>query len=437
MTPLVASLILVVLICLLLGTGVWIYSGIILLGLISLWGMLGFSLDRVGVIAVKVVSSSAVSWELAAVPMFIFMGDIIFRTDISKRLFAGLAPIVRYVPGGLLHTNILGCTIFAAVCGSGTATTATVGKITIGELLRRGYSVNLVSGSLAGAGTFGLMIPPSIAMIIYGVLANVSIAKLFAAGILPGIMLAVLYSGYIAIYALVNPSVAPKETSPGGLWPIISGLRQLVPFILLMGIVLGSIYTGIATPSEAAAVGVAGALLITVLTGQFSVRIVTEALSSAVRISATIGALVVASAFLSAAITYLRIPAALTSLIASLELTPLLLLAVLGAFYIVLGTFLDGSSMTVMTVPIVLPMVVAAGYDPIWFGIYLVIMIELSALTPPVGLNINILQGLTGQTFEGTVSATIPFFLLLCLGAALLAVFPDIALWLPNQMSAK
>jgi tripartite ATP-independent transporter DctM subunit len=437
MTPLIASLILVVLICLLLGTGVWIYSGIILLGLISLWGMLGFSLDRVGVIAVKVVSSSAVSWELAAVPMFIFMGDIIFRTDISKRLFAGLAPIVRYVPGGLLHTNILGCTIFAAVCGSGTATTATVGKITIGELLRRGYSVNLVSGSLAGAGTFGLMIPPSIAMIIYGVLANVSIAKLFAAGILPGIMLAVLYSGYIAIYALVNPSVAPKETSPGGLWPIISGLRQLVPFILLMGIVLGSIYTGIATPSEAAAVGVAGALLITVLTGQFSVRIVTEALSSAVRISAMIGALVIASAFLSAAITYLRIPAALTGLIASLELTPLLLLAVLGVFYIVLGTFLDGSSMTVMTVPIVLPMVVAAGYDPIWFGIYLVIMIELSALTPPVGLNINILQGLTGQTFERTVSATIPFFLLLCLGAALLAVFPDIALWLPNQMSAK
>lgn len=437
MTPLLASLVLLVLICVLLGTGVWIFSGLIMLGVLALSLLQGFGLDRVALIATRVIQTSAASWELAAIPMFILMGEIIFATDISRRLFNGLAPIVRYIPGRLLHTNVLGCTIFAAVCGSGTATTATVGKITIGELLKRGYDKDLVSGSLAGAGTFGLMIPPSIAMIIYGVLAEVSIARLFAAGILPGLMLAGLYSAYIAIRALMKPSVAPKETTPGGLGEIVAGLLQLGPFLLLMGVIIGSIYSGIATPSEAAAVGVAIALVITVFSGQFRWGMMAHALSSTIRISAMIGVLIVASAFVSAAIAYLHIPEALTGGIAAMQLDPYMLLLVLGIFYIILGTFLDGTSMTVMTVPIVVPMVVQAGFDPIWFGIFLVIMIELSSLTPPVGLNINILQGLTGQSFERTVLAAAPFFLLLCLGAAIIAVFPQIALWLPSTMMAR
>ncbi len=437
MTPVLASVVLLVLVCLLLGTGVWIFSGLMMLGVVALWAIQGFGLDRIGLIATKVISSGAVSWELAAVPMFMLMGEIIFRTDISARLFSGLAPIVRYVPGRLLHTNILGCTIFGAVCGSGTATTATVGKITIGELQRRGYDKDLVSGSLAGAGTFGLMIPPSIAIIIYGVIAEVSIAKLFAAGILPGLMLAFLYSGYIIVRALLKPSIAPPETTPGGVREILVGLLQLGPFLLLMGVVIGSIYSGIATPSEAAAVGVAIAVIIAATTGQLSVRMIVEALSSTIRISTMIGVLVAASIFVSTAIAYLHIPEALTQGIASLNLAPFALLLVLGLFYVVLGTFLDGTSMTVMTVPIVLPMVMHAGFDPIWFGIFLVIMIELSSLTPPVGLNINILQGLTGQSFERTVLAALPFFLLLCLGAAVIAVFPQIALWLPSLMTAR
>ncbi|MBM1172391.1 TRAP transporter large permease [Microvirga arabica] len=437
MSPVLSAGVLLGLVVLFLGAGVWIFAGLILVGIGSLWTVLGFSLDRIGSIATKVIMSSAVSWELAAVPMFMWMGDIIFRTDISQRLFRGISPLVRHIPGGLLHTNVLGCTVFAAVSGSSTATTATVGKITIGELLKRGYSHDLASGSLAGAGSFGLLIPPSIAMIVYGVLAEVSIAKLFAAGVLPGLMMAALYSGYIALQATINPSVAPRDTSPGSLREIVVGIGNLLPIGILMVIVLGSIYSGVATPSEAAAVGVAGAILIATVTRQLSVGMLLDSLFSTIRVSAMISILIAASAFLSAAIAYLHLPDSISQGIAALQLSPYMLLLILALFYIVLGMFLDGTSMTVMTVPIALPLVMQAGYDPIWFGIYLVIMIEMSALTPPVGLNLYILQGLTGQSFSRTVWAAMPFFLLLCLGTALLAIFPDIALWLPNQMSAK
>ncbi|MGV1989198.1 TRAP transporter large permease [Agrobacterium sp. 22-221-1] len=434
MTPIVASLVLCVVICLVLATGVWIFSGLLLTGFIALYFIQGFPLDRVGSIAFRVVSSGAISWELAAVPMFIFMGDVVFRTDISQRLFNGIAPLTRLVPGGLLHTNVLGCTLFATISGSGTATTATVGRITIPELMRRGYDVTLASGSLAGAGTFGLMIPPSVAMIIYGVLAEVSIAKLFVAGVLPGIMLAALYSGYIILRVLINPKLAPEAASEDEAGSILEGIAKLMPFLILIFIVLGSIYSGLATPSEAGAVGAAGAIVVAMATRQFSVAMFVEALYSTVRMSAMISVLVFASGFVSATIAYLHIPEALTAYIASFDLGQYGLLVVLVVFYIILGTFLDGPSMTVMTVPIVLPMAVSVGLDPIWFGIFLVIMIELSSITPPVGLNINILQGLTGQTFERTLSAAMPFFALLCLGTAILAVFPQIALWLPSLM---
>lgn len=434
MTPLIAALLLCVLICALLATGVWIFSGIMLTGFVALWMIHGFPFDRVGVIAAKLVSGSAVSWELAAVPMFMFMGDILFRTDISQRLFNGLIPMVRRIPGGLLHTNVLGCTLFATISGSGTATTATVGRITIPQLVRRGYDVDLAAGSLAGAGTFGLMIPPSIAFIIYGVLAQVSIARLFIAGIMPGLMLAAIYALYIIIRVKLKPSLVPAETEEEKAITLGGGLYKLGPFFILIFIVLGSIYSGLATPSEAGAIGVLGAILVAMFTKQLSRKMIVDSLFSTLRVSAMITALVVASSLVSAAISYMGITQALTQLIATLDLNAYALLALLAVFYIILGTFLDGPSMTVMTVPIVLPMVMHVGFDPIWFGVYLVIMIELSAISPPVGLSINIIQGLTGQTFERTLKAALPFALLLLLGTLIITVFPQVVLWLPSLM---
>ena len=319
-----SALTLLLLLVLFLGAGTWIFAGLMLVGAGAMYFALDFSWVRIGSIATKVISSSAVSWELAAIPIFIWMGDIIFRTDISNRLFRGLSPLVSRVPGGLLHTNVIGCTIFAAISGSSTATTATVGKITIPELKARGYDVSLASGSLAGAGSFGLLIPPSIAMIVYGVLAQVSIAKLFAAGLLPGLMMAALYSGYIGIVSLIRPSVAPPHGQPVS-WSVIwRGVLDLVPILVLMTIVLGAIYTGIATPSEAAAVGVFGAIVITLVTGQFAWQLMIDSLKSTIRVSSMILMLIAASAFLSSAIAYMhRVDALTTQLAAASTFDPL------------------------------------------------------------------------------------------------------------------
>ncbi len=434
MSTIAASAVLLLLVVLFLGAGMWIFVGLILVGASALYIVADFDVVRIGTIASKVISSSAVSWELAAIPIFIWMGDIIFRTDISQRLFRGLSPIVARVPGGLLHTNVLGCTIFAAISGSSNATTATVGKITIPELMRRGYDLNLVSGSLAGAGTFGLLIPPSIALIIYGVLAEVSITKLFAAGLMPGIMMALLYSGYIIIVTFLRPGVEPRSQERPAIGDMLRGALELLPIVILMMVVLGSIYSGLATPSEAAAVGVACTILIVVLTRQFSLAMIVESLMATIRISAMICILIAAASFLSAAIAFMQLPLQLTQSMADLNLSPYGVLAILALLYIVLGMFIDGTSMTVMTVPIAVPLIVQAGFDPIWFGVFLVIMIELSALTPPVGLNLYILQGLTSAAMGRTIVAALPFFLLLCVGTVLLVAFPQIALWLPGKL---
>jgi tripartite ATP-independent transporter DctM subunit len=434
MTASIAALVLLGLLVLFLGAGQWVFTGLMLVGASAMWLILDFNPARIGSIATKVISSSAISWELAAIPIFMWMGDIIFRTDISKRLFRGLAPMVARVPGGLLHTNVFGCTVFAAISGSSTATTATVGKITIPELQSRGYDMQLAAGSLAGAGSFGLLIPPSIAMIVYGVLAEVSIAKLFAAGLIPGLMMAGLYAGYIALRALLDPSRAPAYEGTVDAKALALGALELLPIVLLMGVVLGSIYSGIATPSEAAAVGVFGAIVITIVTGQFSLALMRDSLMATIRVSAMILMLISASAFLSAAIAYMHLPGMITEGISAMDLSPYGVLLILAALYIVLGMFLDGTSMTVMTVPIAVPLIVQAGFDPLWFGIYLVIMIEMSALTPPVGLNLFVLQGLTGRSMGETVQAALPFFLLLCLGTVILAAFPQIVLWLPEAL---
>lgn len=417
-----------------LGLGVWVFVGLFLVGLTGLALIADFPLDRVGAIARSVIWRSASAWELSAIPLFIWMGEIIFRTDISDRLFRGLSPLVQWMPGRLLHTNILGCTLFACVSGSTSATTATVGKITTGALAERSYNNNLSVGSLAGAGSLGLLIPPSIVMIIYGVLAEVSIAKLFAAGIVPGLLVAFLYSWYIIIRCGFNPSLAPRSDEKVTLAQCLSGLKDLAPIVTLIVLVLGGIYTGIATPSEAAAVGVAATLGLTLVMRSFSWNIVFDAAMGAVKTSCMVCSILVSAAFLSTAIGYLHIPVELVAFIKSLALSPYGLLAILALFYILLGFFLDGISIIVMSLPITLPLILQAGFDPIWFGVFLVLMVELAQMTPPVGFNLFILQGLTGLSIGKVVQAAFPFFLLMCVAVVLVSIFPQLVLFLPALM---
>ncbi len=423
------------LIILFLGLGVWVFSGLILVSICSLAILADFPMDRIGIIAKSIIWRSSSAWELSAIPLFIWMGEIIFRTDISDRLFRGLSPLVQWMPGRLLHTNVLGCTLFAAVSGSTSATTATVGKITTGALAERNYSNSLSIGSLAGAGSLGLLIPPSIVMIIYGVLAEVSIAKLFAAGILPGLLVAFVYSMYIITRCSMNPDLAPKETEPFSLKECISGLQNLLPVVFLIVLVLGSIYAGIATPSEAAAVGVLATFLVTIVMGSFSWKVIIEAAMGAIRTSCMVCSILIAAALLSTSIGYLHIPSQLVAVIESMGLTPYALLLILALFYVVLGFFLDGISIIVMSLPITLPLILQAGFDPIWYGVFLVLMIELAQMTPPVGFNLFILQGLTGQPIGTIVKAAFPFFLLMAAVVMVVSLFPNIALFLPQLMS--
>lgn len=423
-----------VLIVLFLGAGVWIFLGLFMVALTSLLVIGDFSLDRIGFIAKSIMWKSASSWEIAAIPLFIWMGEIIFRTDISDRLFRGLTPLVEKIPGRLLHTNILGCTLFACVSGSTAATTATVGKITVSELKNRNYSNNLSIGSLAGAGSLGLMLPPSIVMIIYGVLAEVSIAKLFAAGVVPGLLVAFIYSMYIIIKCIFNPSLAPASGESITLAKLVGSVKDLMPIIILIVLVLGGIYSGIATPSEAAALGVAVTILLTIVMRTFSWKIVIEAAIGSIRSSCMVCTILVAAAFLSSAIGYLHIPANLVVLIDSMQLSPYALLAILVVFYLFLGLFLDGISIIVMSLPITLPLILQAGFDPIWYGVFLVLMVELAQMTPPVGFNLFVLQGLTGQSISKIVHAVLPFFLLMCLAVLIIILYPPLTLWLPNMV---
>lgn len=461
MSAIVVGLLILLLIFLVLGAGIWVFVGLLLVSVTAQLVLLGFAPEKVGIIAARILLRSANSWELAAIPMFIWMGDLIFRTDISQRLFNGLAPLASKIPGRLLHVNVIGCTLFAAVCGSSTATTITVGKISLAELAKRGFDRDIAIGSLAGAGSLGLLIPPSIVMIVYGILAKVSIVSIFAAGVLPGLMIAVLYSGYIAIRASLNPKItntglteprggpekqaeieaeiqAGSPSTPATSAPLTwHFLIDLSPVLALMALVLGMIYSGLATPSEAAAIGVAATLLIVVVIGQFSWAIFAASLFSAVRMSAMVVSLVLAAALLSTTMGYLRLPQTVATAIADLNLSPYGLIALLAVFYILLGMFLEGISITVMTLPITLPLVIGAGFDPIWFGIFLILMVELATITPPVGFNLFVLQGLTEYSIGQVARAAAPFFLLMCLGVVLLTVFPQIALWLPHLLMGR
>jgi C4-dicarboxylate transporter, DctM subunit len=437
MEALISGLVILLLIFFFLGLGTWVFAGLLLVSISGLVLLLDMSAHRIGVIAVKILWRYASTWELAAIPMFIWMGEIIFRTDISDRLFRGLAPLVDMIPGRLLHTNVLGCTMFAAVSGSSAATTATVGKITTTELAKRNYDTNLAIGSLAGAGSLGLLIPPSIVMIIYGILAEVSVARLFAAGVFPGLLVAGLYSAYIIVRCSIRPELSPASSETMTLMQRLKGAVNLLPVIILMFLVLGSIYSGLATPSEAAAVGATAAIVLTLIMRQMTWTIFVESLMGAVKVSCMVCIILIAAAFLSTAMGYLHVPANIAKAIAVLDLSPIGLILILSLFYIVLGLFLDGISIVVMSLPITLPLILQAGFDPVWFGIYLVIMVELGQVTPPIGFNLFVLQGLTGHPIGKVAVAALPFFLLMCLAVAIVTVFPEISLWLPDMLFNK
>lgn len=434
MGPYEISVFVLVLLIVTLGSGIWIMASLLIVGLVSQLVIADFSLVKIGTISATIISRNSMSWELSAIPLFIWMGELLFRTRLSQSLFEGLTPFVNRIPGRLLHTSVLGSTMFAAVSGSSAATTTTVGRITVGELIGRGYNRSLTIGSLAGAGTLGLLIPPSIILIIYGVIAEVSIIRLFAAGVLPGLLIAFLYSSYIIIRALLDPSVAPAREMTYSIPDLFAAFRKLLPIIVLMVLILGAIYSGVATPSEAAAIGVAATLVITFLLRQLSWLVFYDSLKSAVKVSAMITSLVVCAAVLASSMSYVRLPQSIAEIIVQLAPTEFQLILLLAAFYIFLGLFLDGTSITVMSLPITMPIVMAAGIDPIWFGIFLVIMIELGQITPPVGFNLYLLQSLTGDSLPKVARATVPFFFLLCLGVAILYVFPQIVLWLPKAI---
>ena len=417
-----------------LALGVWVFVSLALVAFCALFFVGGMDADRVATIAANIIYRYSLGWELAAIPLFIWMGEILFRTDISTRLFRGLSPFVDQIPGRLLHTNVLGCTLFACVSGSSPATTATVGRITTAELIPRGYDRSITLGSLAGAGSLGLLIPPSIVMIVYGILAEQSISRLFAAGVIPGLMIAGFYSAFIMVRVALNPSIVPAERNTYRVRDFLNAIADLLPLFVLMAIVLGSIYSGVATPSEAAAVGVVGALAIVSVTGQFSLALMRETLMGAVKTSTMVCSILITAALLSTAMGYLHIPSDVARAIGALDLSPWTLLLVLSLFYLMLGFFLDGNSIVVMSLPIALPLVLQAGFDPIWFGIYLVLMVEMAQVTPPVGFNLFVLQGMSGEHMSFLFWAAFPFFLLMVLGVVLLAIFPDIALWLPNYL---
>jgi tripartite ATP-independent transporter DctM subunit len=419
-----------------LGIGIWVFIGLILVSVTVQIFLLDMSFVKIGAIASSIMLRSASSWELAAIPMFIWMGDIIFRTDISRRLFRGLTPLVNHIPGRLLHVNIVGCTLFAAVSGSSTATAVTVGKISLEELSKRNYDSMISVGSLAGAGSLGLLIPPSIVMIVYGILAEVSIVQLFAAGVLPGLMIAALYSTYIAGKTKFDPVLAGGDNLETRSLSM-SDVKDLTPVVVLIIVVLGSIYSGLATPSEAAAIGVAAALVLAFITRQLTINLFTESIMSSVKMSAMVVSLVIAAALLSTTMGYLHLPQKVAASIAALELSPYALMAILAVFYLMLGLFLEGISITVMSLPITLPLIIQAGFDPMWFGVFLVLMVELATITPPVGFNLFVLQGLTNMSIGKIAKAAFPFFLLLVIGVILLTIFPQIALWLPQQIAGK
>ena len=416
---------------LILGSGVWI--GLTLTG-VAWIGMQLFSSRPAGDAMAVTIWGSASSWTLTALPLFVWMGEILFRTRLSQDMFRGLAPWMQALPGRLLHVNVVGCAIFAAVSGSSAATCATIGKMSLPELKKRGYPDGISVGSLAGAGTLGLLIPPSIIMIVYGVTADVSIAQLFIAGVLPGMLLALLFSGYLAVWALRHPALVPPADPPMSFAAKLRESRYLLPVVALIAAVLGSIYSGIATATEAAAVGVVGSLVISAAQGSLNWQAFKESLLGGTRLYCMIALILAGAAFLTLSMGYIGLPRHLAEWIASLGLSQLQLLLVLMVFYVVLGCFLDGISMVVLTMGVILPTIQKAGIDPLWFGIFVVLVVEMAQITPPVGFNLFVLQGMTQREIGWIARVTLPFFVLMIAAVALIYFVPQLVTFLPAQM---
>lgn len=431
MNDLLITSLLIVSLFALLGSGVWI--GLTLAG-VAWIGMELFSTRSAGDAMALTIWGSASSWTLTALPLFVWMGEILFRTKLSESMFRGLAPWVNFLPGRLLHTNILGSTIFAAVSGSSAATCATIGKMSIPELTQRGYPADKIVGSLGGASTLGLLIPPSIIMIVYGVAAEVSIAKLFVAGVIPGLMLAALFSGYLVIWALRHPDQVPLADERMSLGEKLRESRHLIPVVLLISGVIGTIYTGIATATEAAAVGVVGALLLSAAQGSLNWATFREALMGATRLYCMIALILTGAAFLTLSMGYIGLPRHLAEYVTALQLSPAVLIIALALFYMLLGCFLDGISMIVLTMGVILPTVTAAGIDLIWFGIFVVIVVEMAQITPPVGFNLFVLQSMTERQITWIARVCMPYFFIMALALALLWWFPGLVTWLPSRM---
>ncbi len=414
-----------------LGSGIWVALSMI--G-VSAVGMMLFTSRPVGDAMATTIWGTSSSWTLTALPLFVWMGEILFRTKLSENLFKGLAPWMQKLPGGLIHVNVVGCALFAAISGSSAATVATVGKMSIPELRKRNYPEKILLGSLAGSGTLGLLIPPSIILIIYGVAVQESIAKLFIAGIVPGIMIALIFMSYVIIWSLLNKKMMPKILENYTFLEKIKRSKQLLPVILLISSVIGSIYTGIATATEAASLGVVGALILSYLQKSLTKETFKSSLLGATKTSCMIAFILAGSTFLSLAMGFTGLPRNLALWIQNMNLSPYVLIFVLMIFYIILGMFLDGISAVVLTMAIIEPMIRQAGFDMIWFGIFLVIVVEMAQITPPVGFNLFVLQGMANKDMGYIARSAFPLFLLMILAVAIVVIFPEIVLWMPEQM---
>lgn len=431
MTEIYATILFLFVLFLLLGSSVWI--GLALMG-VAWVGMELFTSRPAGDAMLTTIWTSSSSWTLTALPLFIWMGEILYRTRLSEDMFRGLAPWMGKLPGGLLHTNIAGCTIFAAVSGSSAATLTTVGKMSIPELRSRGYPEYMIVGTLAGAATLGLMIPPSLTLIVYGVSINESITKLFMAGILPGLVLAGLFMLYIVGWHYLRPGQRPPPEPSMKLGEMINESRFLIPVLVLVFVVIGSMYFGWATATEAAAIGVVGALVLAAMQRSLSWKTFSASLMGATRTSAMIALILMGAAFLSLAMGFTGLPRALAGWIDGMELSPITLIVALTFFYIVLGMFLDGISSVVLTMAIVEPMIRQAGIDVIWFGIFIVVVVEMAQVTPPIGFNLFVLQGMTKHEISYISKTAIPMVLLMIIMVVILVVWPELATWLPDNI---
>jgi len=419
---------------LLLGTGVWV--GLALIG-VAFVGVELFTSRPAGDAMITVIWASSSSWTLTALPLFIWMGEILYRTRLSEDMFRGLSPFMARLPGGLVHTNIVGCTVFAAVSGSSAATLTTVGKMSIPELRRRNYPEHMVIGTLAGAATLGLMIPPSLILIVYGVTINESITKLFMAGVLPGLVLAGLFMGYVAIYAKLSKTYKPDPEPGMTFLEKLHNARFLIPVMMLILAVIGSMYAGLATATEAAAIGVIGALALAAWQGSLTWSTFTESLMGATRTSAMIALILAGASFLTLSMGFTGLPRGMAEWIGGMELSRFELLMALLVFYIIIGCFLDGISAVVLTMAVVEPMVRAAGIDMIWFGIFVVIVVEMAQITPPIGFNLFVLQGITRHEMGYISKAALPMFAIMLLMVFIVIAVPEIATWLPENMRSQ